>query len=91
MFPVSTWKSKRVKCDRGSYLGIIKTWQGDGALEEEKARFRRLPTAWERETRTAVGEVKGPNVITGYEDGAMNFIVDSFLRSICQRINTEDC
>jgi len=30
-----------------------------------------------------VGEAKGPNVMTGYEDGATNCIVDSFLRSIC--------
>lgn len=45
--------------------------------------FRRLPIAFDRDVKTAVGEAKGPNVMTGYEDGATKCIVDSFLRSIC--------
>lgn len=45
--------------------------------------FRKLPIAFDRDINTSVGEAKGPNVMTGYEDGAMKRIVDSFLRSIC--------
>jgi len=45
--------------------------------------FRKLPIAFDRDINTSVGETKGPNVMTGYEDGAMKRIVDSFLRSIC--------
>lgn len=44
---------------------------------------RKLPMAWDKDFRTSVGEAKRPNVTTGYDDGAMNWIIDSFLRSIC--------
>lgn len=41
-----------------------------------------LPTAWDKETKTWVGEGNGPNVITGKDNGATNFMVDSFRKSI---------
>lgn len=41
------------------------------------------PIAWDNDIRTSVGEGNGPNVMTGYEYGARNCIVDSFLKSIC--------
>lgn len=45
--------------------------------------FRKLPIAFDRDIKTSVGDAKGPNVMTGYEDGEMRRIVDSFLKSIC--------
>jgi len=51
--------------------------------------IRKLPIAFDRELNTSVGEAKGPNVTTGYEDGETNCIVDSFLRSICLQTNKQ--
>ena len=45
--------------------------------------IRKLPIACDKDIKTAVGEVNGPNVMTGYEDEATNFIVDSFRKSTC--------
>lgn len=39
--------------------------------------------ACDKDIKTAVGEAKGPNVMTGNEDEATNFIVDSFRKSTC--------
>lgn len=44
---------------------------------------RKLPTALEKAFKTAVGDENGPNVMTGYDEGATNCIIESFLRSIC--------
>ena len=45
--------------------------------------FGKLPTARDRDVNTSVGEAKGPNVMIGYDDGAINFTVESFRKSIC--------
>lgn len=44
-----------------------------------------LPTAWDRDVNTSAGEAKGPNVMIGYDDAAINFIVESFRKSICSK------
>lgn len=41
-----------------------------------------IPTARDKDLITSAGDANGPNVMTGYGDGALNSIVDSFLRSI---------
>ena len=52
--------------------------------------FRRLPTAWDKDIKTSVGEANGPNVMTGYDDGATNFIIDSFCKLISIKKNKID-
>ena len=38
--------------------------------------------ACDRDSKTAVGEENGPNVIIGYDVGAIILMIPSFLRSI---------
>ncbi len=58
-------------------------WYRKGLKKQKLGWFRKLPIAWDKDIKTAVCEENGPNVMTGYEDGAVNRIPDSFLRSIC--------
>ena len=64
--------------------GQIETFRKSILHTGEKKNFkciRKLPIALDKDIKTAFGEANGPNVMTRYEDEAINFTVDSFCKS----------
>lgn len=47
-----------------------------------ESNIKKIPMACERDSKTAVGEENGPNVIIGYDAGEIILMIPSFRRSI---------